>query len=78
MILSTQRLATVAKPSPTDLSRIAVPPQRGDARPVVLLERSEAGRMKDAFPLAVVVGTLFPIAQRGRGTGWLAATAITA
>lgn len=45
---------------------------------MVLLERSEAGRMKDAFPLAVVVGTLFPIAQRGRGTGWLAATAITA
>lgn len=45
---------------------------------MVLLERSEAGSVKDAFPLAVVVGTLLPIAQRGRGTGWLAVAAMTA
>ena len=34
--------------------------------------------MKDAFPLAVVVGTLFPIARWGRGAGSLSVMEIAA
>lgn len=78
MVPSTQLLARVEKPSPIDLSRITVPPRRGDARAVARLERSEAGRTKDAVPLAAVAGTLFPITRWGRGAGRLSVMEITA
>lgn len=51
---------------------------RGDARAAERPERSEAGRMKDAVPLAAAAGTLFPIARGGCGAGLLSVMEITA
>lgn len=71
----TQRLAGVEKPSPIDLSPIAIPPFGGRTGGG---GGREGGRVKDAVPLAEAVGTLFPMAGWGRGAGLLSGREITA
>lgn len=54
------------------------PSHQGDAQALEWLKSSEAGRMKDALPLAGVVGTLCPITRWGHGAGLLLVMEMTA